>query len=454
MKNMILEYWPVERLRPCATPLRKNDGCVDRMAEAIAAFGFRVPVLALPDGEILDGHLRLKAAVRLGMSEIPVLPAEGMSSDEVRAFRLLVNRSASWAQWSAEAVSVELAALSGSDFDLTLTGFDSREIDAFLRVATRLDADTVDDAPEAPAVPVTIPGDVWLMGAHRLICTDATVAANYARLLPDGERADMIWTDPPYNVAYEGRAGKIRNDAMSEKDFALFLASAFGSMVTALRPGGAVYVAHADGCSGLAFRRAFADSGLKLASCLVWLKNQPTLTRSDYHWQHEPILYGWLPGAAHSWCGDRKQSTVQRAFPAAVRVSDDEGRPCWQIMDGEHVWRIGGNDLRVEELSGTVFCEPKPRASALHPTMKPVGLIVRMLENSSRRGDVVLDPFGGSGSTLMACESTGRCCRTMELDPRFADVIVRRWQDATGGTALLEGEVLPFDEVAVQRGAA
>lgn len=454
MSKMQLEYWPVERLRPCANPLRKNDACVNRMAEAITAFGFRVPVLALADGEILDGHLRLKAALRLGMTEVPVLPAEGMTPQEVRAFRLLVNRSATWAPWDADALSVELAALSGGELDLALTGFDSREIDSFLRAATAVDEADADNAPEAPEHPVSRPGDCWLLGGHRLLCGDAVEPASYARLM-GGAQAAMAWTDPPYNVAYEGKAGSIKNDAMPEDAFAAFLRRAFTAMAAGLRPGGAAYVAHADaGSSGLAFRQAFAAAGFKLASCLIWRKNAATLTRSDYHWQHEPILYGWLRGGTHAWHGDRRQTTVVDAFPTALRVADVEGLPCWQVMDGERIWRVYGADVRVEELAGSVFCEPKPRASDLHPTMKPVALIARMLEHSSVRGEPVLDPFAGSGSTLMACEVTGRAARCLELDPRFVDVIVRRWQDATGGTALLDEGALPFEQVAAEREAA
>ncbi len=261
----------------------------------------------------------------------------------------------------------------------------------------------------------------------------------------------MVWTDPPYNVAYEGKAGKIKNDAMSDQDFAAFLQRVFRQMVTGVRKGGAVYVAHADaGVLGVTFRQAFIQAGLKLASCLIWRKNSGVLSRADYHWQHEPILYGWRPGAPHMWFGDRKQTTVQDAFPAAVREGSDV--PCWHIMDGERIVRISGKDVHVEVLAGSVFCEPKPQRNADHPTMKPVALIERMLTNSSKRGGMVLDPFGGSGSTLMACERQDRICRTMELDPRFVDVIIRRWEDATGREALLEDGVRPFVEVALERG--
>ncbi|WP_297218060.1 DNA modification methylase [uncultured Desulfovibrio sp.] len=450
MRHMNLEYWPLERLHACERPLRSNDACVERMVAAIQHYGFRVPLLVRADGEVVDGHLRLKAARQMALDSVPVLLVDDLDDGQVRAFRLLVNRSATWATWNEAALSHELAELQALHVDLTLTGFEPRELDRFLG-ALALDAeDALDAAPEPPVQPVSRPGDVWLLGGHRLLCGDATLPEAYAALM-QGTEADMVWTDPPYNVGYEGKAGTIKNDAMSDQAFAAFLQRVFRRIAAVVRKGGAVYVAHADaGQLGVAFRQAYLQAGLKLASCLIWRKNTGVLSRADYHWQHEPILYGWRPGAPHAWYGDRKQTTVQDAFPAAVREAGEE--PCWHIMDGERIVRISGRDVRVEVLSGSVFCEAKPQRNADHPTMKPVALIERMLANSSKRGDVVLDPFGGSGSTLMACERQGRICRTMELDPRFVDVIIRRWEDATGREALLENGVQPFAEVGLVRG--
>jgi DNA modification methylase len=450
MSEPRIETWPIERLRPYAKALRRNDGCVERMAEAISAYGFRVPVLAKSDGEIIDGDLRCKAALRLGLAEIPVIPAEGMTDSQVMAFRLLVNRSATWAEWDEEAVALELAALRDLDIDLSLSGFDGGEIDRYLRGLLRDDGDP-DDAPDVPPVPASREGDLWIMGPHRLLCGDATKAETYARLM-DGRKASMIWTDPPYNVAYEGKAGNIRNDAMTDEDFAVFLRRAFSGMAGYLEPGGAVYVAHADaGACGLTFRGEFRRAGLKLASCLVWRKNQAVLSRADYHWQHEPILYGWLPGAPHRWRGDRRQTTILDAFPGAVQVRTEDGGLVWQVLAGESMFRVSGQDVLVEEIPASVIHAPKPQKSEQHPTMKPVALIERMLLNSSARGDIVLDPFGGSGSTLMACERLGRVCRTMELEPRFADVIVLRWQEATGLEAVLESDGQTFARVGAER---
>lgn len=450
MEKNTLAYWPVERLHACERPLRNNDACVERMVAAIERYGFRVPLLVRADGEVVDGHLRLKAARQLALTSVPVLLVDDLDDAQVRAFRLLVNRSATWATWNEAALSRELAELQTLHVDLSLTGFEPRELDRFLGALALDDEDALDAAPEPPMHPVSRPGDVWLLGGHRLLCGDATLPEAYAALM-QGMEADMIWTDPPYNVGYEGKAGKIKNDAMSDQTFAAFLQRVFQRIAAVVRKGGAVYVAHADaGQLGVAFRQAYLQAGLKLASCLIWRKNTGVLSRADYHWQHEPILYGWRPGAPHVWYGDRKQTTVQDAFPAAVREAGEEA--CWHIMDGERIVRISGRDVRVEVLTGTVFCEAKPQRNADHPTMKPVALIERMLANSSKRGDVVLDPFGGSGSTLMACERQGRICRTMELDPRFADVIVRRWEEATGREALLEEGVRPFAEMALIRG--
>ncbi|MCL1915686.1 MAG: DNA modification methylase [Desulfovibrionaceae bacterium] len=449
MEKLNLEYWPVEKLRPCEKALRRNDDCVERMTEAIRHYGFRVPILAGRDGEVVDGHLRLKAARRLGLAEVPVLPAEGMSDEQIRAFRLLVNRSATWAEWNEGAVAVELAALRDLDVDLAVTGFGSGEIDRLLRALLQREEADPDAAPDAPDVPVSREADLWLLGPHRLVCGDATAWPPYQQLMGD-ERAEMVWTDPPYNVAYEGKAGGIKNDDMPDDNFIYFLTLAFGQMAGCLSPGGAVYVAHADGGScGLTFRKAFLGAGFKLASCLVWHKNQAVLSRADYHWQHEPILYGWLPGAAHRWRGDRRQTTVMDAFPTAVPLPDGNG---WQVSAGDRLLRITGKDALVEELASSVIHAPKPQVSAQHPTMKPVALIEGMLVNSSSRGDIVLDPFGGSGSTLIACERLGRVCRILELDPKFCDVIILRWQEMSGAEAVLQADGKPFSKVMAERG--
>jgi len=430
MEKLKLEYWPLGRLRPYARGLRKyGKDVVERMMDSIREYGFRVPVLARSDGEVVNGRLCLDAAARLGMETVPVILADDLSEGQVRAFRLLVNRSATWAAWDDEMVAVELGELRELDMDLSLTGFDVAELDELLGLLPLGGRTDPDDVPELPETPVTRPGDVWILGRHRLLCGDATVQADLEQLL-EGERPDLAVTDPPYNVAVEGRAGKILNDDMAAGAFRDFLGRAFAALYAVLADGAAAYVAHSD-TEGLTFRESFEAAGFKLASCLIWRKNVHVLGRSDYHWQHEPILYGWKPTGRHAWFGGRRQTTLLEGLPGAVLLED--GRV--QIPAGDDLFLITGQDLRVEVAPGSVVSVDKPVRSDAHPTMKPVALLERFLRNSSRPGGLVIDPFGGSGSTLMACQGLGRDCRTLELDPRFCDVIVRRWQDHTGRTA-------------------
>lgn len=431
MEKLKLEYWPVDRLRAYGRDLRKYDGTVvERMMASIREYGFKVPVLARACGEVVNGRLCLEAAKRLGMDTVPVILADGFTDAQVRAFRLLVNRSATWAAWDDEAVALELADLRELDVDLALTGFDVPELDALLALLPGMGSTDPDDVPPIPEHPITRLGGVWSLGAHRLLCGDATSPADLETLLR-GERPELAVTDPPYNVAVEGRAGKILNDDMSAAAFRTFLGRAFDALYAVLADGAAIYVAHSD-TEGLAFRDSFRDAGFKLASCLIWRKNIHVLGRADYHWQHEPILYGWKPTGRHAWFGGRRQTTLIEEIPGVVLLED--GRV--QIPAGDELFILSGQDLCVEVVPGSVVSVDKPVRSDAHPTMKPVALIERFIRNSSRPGSLVIDPFGGSGSTLMACEALGRACRTLELDPRFADVIVRRWQDHTGREAV------------------
>lgn len=404
MDKLKIEYWPIEKLVPYAGNPRKNDHAVGRMMEAIKAFGFRIPVAATSDGQLVDGHLRLKAALQMGIKTVPVLLADDLSPEQIKAFRLSVNRAATWAEWDEELLAKEINELIASDFDVSVIGFDQHELDTLLKET--LGKTDPDDVPETPAEPVVREGELWLMGKHRLLCGDCLAEGNVERLM-GGDLANMVWTDPPYGVAYQGKACKttISNDNLASDAFAEFLLRAFARMHDFLVPGGVAYVAHADGEDrGVTFREAFIKAGFKLASCLIWVKNNTTFGRSDYHWQHEPILYGWKLGGAHKWYGDRKQSTV------------------------------------IDDV-------PKPQRSEEHPTMKPVALIKPMVCNSSKLGDSILDLFGGSGSTLIAADSLGRSCRMMEMEPRFAQVIITRWQDFTGLKAVRESDGVAFDEI-------
>jgi site-specific DNA-methyltransferase (adenine-specific) len=321
------------------------------------------------------------------------------------------NKLALNAGWDEEMLRIELEELKALDFDLALTGFDAGELEAlFADGGETSEGQGVGDAVPAPRPEaISKPGDVWVLGRHRVMCGDST-SIDAAGVLMGGGMADLLITDPPYNVAYEGKtedALTIQNDAMSDVDFRQFLRDCYATADAFMRPGAAFYIWHADS-EGLNFRAAAQEVGWKVRQCLIWNKNSLVLGRQDYHWKHEPCLYGWKDGAAHYWGSDRAQTTVL-----------DFNRPA---RNGEH------------------------------PTMKPIDLIQYQVENSSKRGWVVLDLFGGSGSTLIACEKTARCARLMELDPHYADVIVRRWQNFTGqrATHLETGDPFPEASDGVQ----
>ena len=409
LSDLKLEHWPTSRLIPYSRNPRKNDHAVDQMAGAIRDFGFRIPIIAKSTGEICDGHLRYKAAVRLGLDKVPVILADDLTETQIKAFRILANRSATWAEWDEDLLRLELEELEEADFDLALTGFDANELlEIMAGEETTTEGNTDEDAaPEVPVTPVSKPGDVWIMGQHRLLCGDATDPASYDTLLGT-ERVAMIFQDPPYNVDYanspkdklRGTHRPILNDNLGDgfRDF----------LLAALKPAldrcdGAIYIAMSS--SELdTLQSAFRAAGGKWSTFIIWAKHTFTLGHADYQRQYEPILYGWREGANRHWCGDRDQGDV------------------WEIK--------------------------KPAKNALHPTQKPVEVPERAIRNSSRPGSLVLDCFGGSGSTLIACERTGRVCRVMELDPKYCDVIVRRWQDWTGQKAQRADDGLLFDELA------
>jgi DNA modification methylase len=447
-----VEYRDTGALVPFVrNPRTHPDWQVAQIAASIAEFGFVNPILVGADGVLIAGHGRLLAAQRLGLPQVPVIVLGHLTDAQRRALLVADNRIAENAAWDEDLLRAILGELRDEGFDLDVVGFSDDELAELLgglddegtRIAPPGDPDWV---PEPPPEPVTRPGDLWILGEHRVLCGDATRVADLKRLT-GGRLCDAMWTDPPYNVAYEGKAGKIANDDLSAGDFARFLVSAFSAAAQVLGAGAAVYVAHAD-TEGLAFRRAFRDAGFKLSGCLVWVKPSLVLGRSDYQWRHKPILYGWKPGSAHRWFGGRAKTTVFERPGAPVRVMPDG---TVQVDVGGQVLVISGRELKVEAYEGSVFRAEKPARNAEHPTMKPVGLILEMLENSTRRGDVVLDPFGGSGSTLIACQRSGRSALLTELEPRYADVIVERWQTFTGQRAVLEGDGRSFGEVAAGR---
>lgn len=447
-----IELWPIERLKPYERNARTHDAAqVSKIAASITEFGFTNPILVDSADGIIAGHGRLMAAKELGLTEVPVIVLDHLTDAQRRAYILADNRLALDAGWDESLLAEELAALQGEGFDLGLTGFNEDEISDLLDGAGGDDDEPPGDeneVPEVPARPVSRRGDVWILGNHRLICGDSTNLTDIERLAA-GDQIECLWTDPPYNVAYEGTAGSIKNDDMEDGAFRQFLHDAFVCAFTVMKPGGAAYVAHAD-TEGYNFRGAFRDAGFKLSGCLIWRKNSLVLGRSDYQWQHEPILYGWKEGTAHRWYGARNKTTMVE-FDGGL--FDQIGEREYQITIGEQTLIIEGDNLLVREARPTVITEEKPKRNAEHPTMKPVPLIERFLLNSTKRGDTVLDLFGGSGSTLIACEKLGRIARLCELDEKFVDVIVRRWQEFTGKAARLEPTGQTFDDVAYGRTA-
>lgn len=466
----LIEDRPIGDLVPYARNARTHsDHQVAEILASMIEFGFTNPVLADSKG-IAAGHGRVLAAARadaegiqlcypdgtpIAQGHVPTINCEGWSDAQRRAYIIADNKIALNSSWDEGLLAEELSALRDDGFDLSLTGFSDDELADMLPdidepVATAPTVTDPDAVPEAPVDPVSRRGDVWKLGNHRLICGDSTSGDDLASVLA-GEQAALLWTDPPYNVNYEGSAGKILNDHMTDDDFSKFLRAVFANAFAHLVPGAPAYIAHADaGPVGVTFRREFMGAGFYMASCLVWRKNTFVLGRSDYHWQHEPILYGWKPGAAHRWYGDRNKTTVlEQGGSMITRTGENEV----QVNLGETGILIRGQGLTVEAISGSVFLEEKPKRNGEHPTMKPVGLVRRMVENSSERGDIVLDLFGGSGSTLIACEQAGRKARLVELDPKFTDVICRRWEQFTGRQARLEGDGMTFAEAAARRGS-
>lgn len=390
---MRVEMRPVGSIKPYEQNPRVNDAGVDAVAASLKAYGWRQPVVVDEHDVIIVGHTRYKAALKLGMTEIPVHVAVGLTPEQARAYRIADNQTATLSQWDDGKLVEELLALQTAGFDLDLTGFSAEDLGRLLAGGGVEPQADPDDVPEPPVEPETRPGDLWLLGQHRLLCGDATNADDLARLM-GGATADLLLTDPPYGVGYVGRTKDeltFANDDLADDDrYRSFLADALRAALPHVRPGGGFYLWHAD-VRGLPVRLAARDAGLTVRQCLVWVKQSMVLGRQDYQWKHEPCLYGWRDGAAHTWLGDRAQTTV----------------------------------LEFD----------RPSRNGDHPTMKPVELMRRLVRNSCPPGGRVLDPFGGSGTTLVAAELEGRVAYLMELDPAYVDVAVRRWEQVTGKTA-------------------
>jgi len=406
---MQVTLWPLERIVPFARNARKiPPQAVDRVAASIREFGWRVPIVVDREGVIICGHTRLLAAQKLGMKEAPVHVADSLTPAQVRTYRLLDNRSHEETSWDEDLLGLELLDLKGLVIDLDLTGFDPVEIDDLLGRANGEGLTDEDSVPEVSQTAVSAPSDLWVLDEHRLLCGDATLEASYQKVLL-GDAADLTFTDPPYGVDYEGKSRrklKMENDNLGSS-FEGFLRKACENLLAVTQ--GAVYICMSS--SELhTLQRAFQTAGGHFSTYITWVKNSFTLGRADYQRQFEPIIYGWKEGTSHYWCGARDQGDV---------------------------WFVN-----------------RPQANLVHPTMKPVELISRAIGNSSQRGDAVLDPFAGSGSTMIACEKTGRRARSIELDPRYVDTAVIRWQDYTGEKAVLEGDGRSYREAAENRVAA
>lgn len=426
-----IEQRKVSDLIPYARNSRTHsDAQVAQIAASIREFGWTNPVLIDGKNGVIAGHGRLLAARQLGMETVPCIALDGLSEAQRRAYVIADNKLALNAGWDETMLALEINDLAASGFDIGLMGFSDAEM-SYLNAEKHGGLTHPDAVPETPVIPLSVAGDVWILGGHRLTAGDSTVQTDVERVM-GGVMADCLWTDPPYNVNYQGTAGKIKNDHMKDAAFRDFLRSAFGSAFTVMKPGAPAYIAHAD-TEGINFRGAFADTGFKISGCLIWRKNSLVLGRSDYQWQHEPILYGWKPGASHRWYGGRKNTTLLEIEGDLVT---DNGDGTLTLQLGIQTAVISGEGLTLHRVEPSIFNIEKPKRSSEHPTMKPVELITKMLNNSTREGDVILDTFGGSGSTLIACEMLGRFCRMVEFDPKFVDVIVKRWQEFTGKQAI------------------
>jgi DNA modification methylase len=391
LKMNIIEK-PINEVIPYEKNPRINDNAVPAVMKSIEEFGFKVPIVIDKNGTIVTGHTRLKAAKKLGMKTVPCIVADDLTPEQIKAFRLADNKVAEAAEWDMELLNEELDGI----IDIDMSDFNFGDI-----TDSPSSEDVVEDDGEnieLPSEPKTRLGDIWMIGRHKLMCGDATSEDVLKRLM-GGDKADMYLTDPPYNVAYEGKTEDkltIQNDSMEDSAFYQFLVDSFVAADSVMNEGAAFYVWHADS-EGYNFRGACRAVEWELRECLIWNKNTMVLGRQDYQWKHEPCLYGWKGGAAHNWYGDRKQTTV-----------------------------IDMN---------------KPNRNAEHPTMKPVQLFAYLMENSSKPGDIILDSFCGSGTTLIACEQMGRVARVLELDPKYCDVIIKRYINLVGSS----------DGVAVER---
>ncbi|NCC14940.1 MAG: DNA modification methylase [Clostridia bacterium] len=406
---MVIEKIQTERLIPADYNPRKDlkpgDPEYEKLKRSLEEFGYVEPIIwNKTTSHVVGGHQRLKVLLDMGITEVECVVVE-MDAEKEKALNVALNKISG--DWDKDKLALLIADLQGTDFDVSLTGFDPGEIDDLFKDSLKdgiKDNDfDVDAELQKPAL--TKQGDVWMLGQHRLVCGDSTKADTF-KLLMDGKLANLVVTDPPYNVNYEGAAGKIKNDNMGNEAFYDFLLAAFTNTEAAMAQDASIYVFHAD-TEGLNFRKAFSDAGFQLSGCCIWKKPSLVLGRSPYQWQHEPVLFGWKKKGKHNWYTDRKQTTI------------------WEFE--------------------------KPKKNADHPTMKPIALVAYPIMNSSLTNCIVLDPFGGSGSTLIACEQSDRICFTIELDEKYCDVIVKRYIEQVGSadavSVIRDGVTMKYAEV-------
>jgi len=376
---------------------------INQIISSIKEFGFTNPILLEEENGIIAGHGRLMAVKKMGWTEVPCVTIKGLTKTQIKALNIADNQIALNAGWDLDKLKLEIKGLDEDSFNLDILGFNKNQIDDFLFEET-VGLTDEEEVPEAPKEPKTKLGDIWKLGKHKLICGDSTILDNYEKLFKEN-KADLLMTDPPYNVDYEGKTKEkltIKNDSKTDDDFLQFLIDAFNNCAINLKLGCSFYIFHSD-WYGLEFRQSIKNSDLELKQNLIWAKNSMVMGRQDYQWQHEPCLYGWKKGASHSWYSDRKQTTI----------------------------------IKYD----------RPTKSKLHPTMKPVGLIEYLIKNSSKQEDIILDPFLGSGSTLIACEKQSRICYGIELDPIYVDVIIERWQNFTGKETIHEQTGKRYNEL-------
>lgn len=411
---MQIVYKKIDELIPYENNPRNNEEAIKYVANSIKEFGFKVPIIIDKENVIVAGHTRYKASKQLGIAEVPCVIADDLTEEQIKAFRLADNKTAEIATWDFDLLEQELGEIAG--LDMTDFGFDFLEPEESIE-EVKEDNYEIEEIEE----PKTKLGDMYKLGNHYLLCGDSTDPETVNKLVQN-QTMDLLLTDPPYNVDVENSDGlKIKNDNMDSDAFRHFLSSAFKCAIDVMKKGASFYIWHGEN-EGYNFRGACYDVGLQIRQCLIWNKNSIVLGRQDYQWKHEPCLYGWTDGAPHYFINDRTQSTV---FEDKLDIDKLKKEEMKAIL----------KEIYEDKIPTTVMNEDKPLKNKEHPTMKPIKLMARLIANSSRKNDKVLDLFGGSGSTLIACEQLERSCYMMELDPHYCDVIIDRWEKLTGQTA-------------------